>query len=66
MARYEIPPNVGKVRVAMGAGGIFMVWNGKQGKGEFAVPCRTRKQAEDVAGIINRREHKGTIDVLSK
>ena len=65
MATYTIPKNLGKVKVAMGLGNLYMVWNGKQGKGEFAIPCRTRKQAEEVAKIINSKQHDGTIEVLS-
>ncbi|MDB5171619.1 MAG: hypothetical protein JWN51_392 [Phycisphaerales bacterium] len=65
MANYTIPKNVGKVRVAMGLGGRFMVWNGKQGKDEFSIACRTRKQAEEVAKIINSKQHGGEIEVLS-
>ena len=65
MARYSIPPNVGKVRVAMALGGKFAVWNGKQGKHEFRILCRTRKQAEEVAQKINTKEHDGQIEVLS-
>lgn len=64
MARYDVPKNVGKVRVAMGLGGKYMVWNGKQGRGEFAIPCRSRKQAEQIAMIINRKQHSGQIEVL--
>jgi hypothetical protein len=65
MARYEIPQNVGKVRVAMGLGGKFTVWNGKQGQHEFVIGCRNRKQAEEIARKINRREHDGEIEVSS-
>ena len=65
MARYTIPKNLGKVRVAMGLGNLYMVWNGKQGKGEFSIPCRTRKQAEEVAKIINSKQHDGEIEVLN-
>ena len=65
MARYEIPSNVGKVRVAMALGGRFAVWNGKQGKHEFRILCRTRKQAEEIAVKINRKEHEGFVEVLS-
>lgn len=63
MPKYTIPPNTGKVRVAMGLGGTYKVWNGKQGKNEFAITCRTRKQAEEIAQKINRREHNGEIVV---
>lgn len=64
MARYEIPPNAGKVRVAMGVAGTYAVWNGKQGKHEFKILVRTRAQAEEVARIINSREHDGFVEVL--
>ena len=63
MPRYTIPPNTGKVRVAMGLGGKFTVWNGKQGKNEFVIVCRDRKQANDVAERINRKQHDGEIIV---
>lgn len=49
----------------MGLGNLYMVWNGKQGKGEFSIPCRTRKQAEEVAKIINSKQHDGEIEVLN-
>jgi hypothetical protein len=64
MALYSVPSNTGKVRVAMFLGGKFAVWNGKHGKNEFRILCKDRKQAEQVAGIINRREHNGSIEVL--
>jgi hypothetical protein len=64
MARYSIPPNTGKVRVAMGVAGTFAIWNGKQGKNEFRILVRTRKQAEEVCRIINTRQHDGSIEVL--
>ena len=65
MAKYTIPENTGKVRVSMFLGGKFAVWNGKHDKKhEFRIVCRDRKQATEVAGIINRREHDGTIEVL--
>jgi hypothetical protein len=64
MARYNIPPNSGKVRVAMGVAGTYAVWNGKQGKNEFKILVRTRAQAEELARIINSKEHDGTVEVL--
>ena len=63
MARYEIPQNIGKVRVAMALGGKYAVWNGKQGRGEFRIVCRNRKEAQEIVGRINRREHAGFIEV---
>ncbi len=64
MARYEIPQNAGKVRVAMGVGGTYAVWNGKQGKHEFKILVRSRRKAEEVAKYINSKKHDGTIEVL--
>ena len=63
MARYEIPEKVGKVRVAMALGGKFAVWNGKQGEGEFRIVCRNRKEAQEIADKINRKDHDGSIEV---
>ena len=63
MPKYKVPPNTGKVRVAMGVGGAFAVWNGKQGKNEFRILVRTRKQAEELAKIINEKKHDGEVDV---
>ncbi len=63
MARYEIPQNIGKVRVAKTLGGKFAVWNGRQGPGEFRIVCRNRKEAADIAGQINRKAHPGFIEV---
>jgi hypothetical protein len=63
MAKYTIPLNTGKVRVAMTLGHRITVWNGKQGKGEFVIVCRNRKQAAEVAEKINRKLHDGEIVV---
>ena len=65
MARHTIPPDVGKVRVAVAIGGKWAVWNGKQGRGEFRILVRNRKQAEEVAKIINEKRHSGEIEVWS-
>ncbi len=64
MATYTIPKNLGKVKLAVGLGNLWMVWNGKQGTGEFRIRCRTRKQAEEVVKIINEKRHNGEIEVL--
>jgi hypothetical protein len=63
MPSYKIPQNSGKVRVAMALGGRYTVWNGKQGQHEFVIPCRDRKQAEEVAEKINKKQHEGEIYV---
>jgi hypothetical protein len=63
MPRYEIPPKTGKVRVAMGLGGTYSVWNGKHGKDEFVIACRTRKMATEIAEKINKKQHNGEIVV---
>ncbi|MDB5327926.1 MAG: hypothetical protein JWM57_3495 [Phycisphaerales bacterium] len=65
MARYSIPPNTGKVRVATYHGGVFAAWNGKQGKNEFKILCRSKKQAEEICAIVNGKKHDGFIEVLS-
>jgi hypothetical protein len=64
MARYTVPPNTGKVRVAMGQAGTFAVWNGKQGKDEFRILVRMQKTAEAIKQVINSRQHFGVIDVV--
>jgi len=63
MARHVIPKNLGKVRVAMSVAGTYAVWNGKTGKGEFRILVRTRKQAEEIAKMINEKRHEGIIEV---
>jgi hypothetical protein len=63
MARYDIPQNIGKVKLAMALGGKFAVWNGKQGRGEFRIVCRNRKEAQELVNRINRKEHQGFIEV---
>ena len=63
MARYDVPQNIGKVRVAMGMGGKYTVWNGKQGKHEFSITCRNRKQAEEVVKLLNSKDRPKEIEV---
>ena len=63
MPTYKIPPNTGKVRVAMTLGHRYTVWNGKQGQHEFVIGCRNRKQAEEIAKKINAKDHDGEISV---
>ena len=63
MTRIAIPKNIGKVRVAMGLGGRFTVWNGKQGRDEFVINCRNRKHAEELCRKSNAKVHNGEIDV---
>jgi hypothetical protein len=63
MPRIKVPQNAGKVRVAMALGGKFTVWNGKQGQHEFAITCRNRKQAEELAKLINSKKHGGEVVV---
>jgi hypothetical protein len=60
---YDIPQNVGKVRVAMMSGGKYTVWNGKQGRHEFAIVCRNRKQAEEIVKIMNGKDRPKQIEV---
>lgn len=63
MARYSVPPNIGKVRVVMALAGRFAVWNGKTGRHEFRIIVRTKQQAEEVARMINEKKHDGQIEV---
>lgn len=63
MAQYVIPPNTGKVKIVMGLGGTYVVWNGKQGKNEFRIPCRTKKTAQEVVKIVNEKLHNGSVEV---
>ena len=63
MPRIEVPLNVGKVRVAMGIGGKYTVWNGKQGKNEFSIACRNRKEAEALAARINQKGRSTEIEL---
>lgn len=63
MATIKVPQNIGKVRVAMGLGGKYTVWNGKQGQHEFAIVCRDRKQAEEIAKLLNSKPRPAEINV---
>ena len=63
MSRLTVPKNIGKVRVAMGVGGRYMVWNGKQGKYEFSITCRNRKEAEAIAAKLNQKNRPLEIEV---
>ena len=61
--RIQVPKNIGKVRVAMGLGGKYTVWNGKQGKHEFSIVCRNRKEAEEIATKLNQKDRPSEIVV---
>jgi len=43
----------------MTLGGKWTVWNGKQGQHEFVIILRNRKQANEIARIINSKQHNG-------
>lgn len=62
MAKVKIPPNAGKVKVAMTLGGKWTVWNGKQGPNEFVIVLKNRRQANEVAQIINSKQHNGEVE----
>jgi hypothetical protein len=47
----------------MALGGKYAVWNGKQGKHEFAIVCRDRRQAEEIAKLLNSKDRPKEIDV---
>ena len=61
--RHDVPPNIGKVRVAVTLGNKYVVWNGKQGPGEFKLLCRDKRQATKVAEQVNQLRDGGTIEV---
>jgi hypothetical protein len=61
MAKYTIPEDVGKVRVAMTLGNKITVWNGKQGRGEFTIVCKTKKKAQELCDLINNKKQRGEI-----
>ena len=61
--RVQIPQNIGKVKVAMALGGKYAVWNGKQGKNEFYILVRNKKQAQELVELINSKQHGGEIEV---
>lgn len=63
MATYDIPSNIGKVRVAMFLGNKYAVWNGKQGRGEFRIIVRTRKQAEELVKLLNSKPRPKQIEI---
>jgi hypothetical protein len=63
VAKVVVPLNVGKVRVAMGIGGRYSVWNGKHGKHEFSIGCRNRKEAEELAAKINQKGRSAEVEV---
>jgi|GEM_PF-6549044 len=47
----------------MGGAGTFCVWNGKHGKNEFRIHVRKRETAEQLAKLINSKQHGGSVDV---
>jgi hypothetical protein len=61
--KVQIPANIGKVKVAMAVGGKYAVWNGKQGKDEFYILVRTKRQAQELVDLINSKQHGGEIEV---
>jgi hypothetical protein len=61
--KHEVPPNIGKVRVAVTLGNKYVVWNGKQGRGEFKIACRDKRQAAQLAQQINQLREGGTVEV---
>jgi hypothetical protein len=63
MAKYKIPPNIGRVRVSVTLGNKFTCWNGKYGKDEWFIVCKNRKQAAEICEKINKKQHDGEIVV---
>ncbi len=49
----------------MAVGGKYAVWNGKDDrKHELLILCRDKKQATELARIINNKEHDGEIEIV--
>jgi len=61
--KHEVPANIGKVRVAVTLGNKYVVWNGKQGRGEFRIACKDKRQATQLAQQINQLREGGTVEV---
>ncbi len=61
MAKIEVPKKCGRVRVAVTQGNKYVVWNGKQGRGEFGIICRNKRQAQELCEKINTKDHDGTV-----
>lgn len=64
MPSFEVPKNLGKVRMVMALGNKYAVWNGKDGKAKFLVECRTKKAAQEIVRRLNTKDHDGTIRVM--
>lgn len=48
----------------MALGGKYAVWNGKDDwKHQLLIYCRDKKHAQEVARIINNKEHDGEIEI---
>lgn len=61
MARYLIPQNAGHFRIEIARAGNSIVINDKTGKNQIIIPCRDRKQAEELCDRLNRGDHDGEI-----
>lgn len=64
MATYSIPSNSGKFIVVVARGGFFSVWNRKHGKMNVEIPCKTKKQADEICKRLNAKDHDGKISVV--
>ena len=62
-AEVQIPPNTGKVRVAMAPGGTYASGTASMERTNSASLVRGRKQAEELAKLINERKHNGEVEV---
>lgn len=64
MPSFEVPKNIGRVRMVMALGNRYAVWNGKDRKEKFLVECRTKKAAQEIVRRINEKDHDGKITVV--
>ncbi len=64
MAIYQVPKYAGgQFHVRKSYAGTPMVWNGKTGKNKLVIPCRDRKQAEEVCQKLNTGDHNGAMRI---
>jgi hypothetical protein len=63
MAKKTIPKNPGRFRVITAMGSNYLVINDRTGKSQVTIPCRSKKQAEEIRGRLNAGDHHGEIIV---
>jgi hypothetical protein len=61
MARIQIPDNPGQFRVIKSYAGTPLIINDKTGKKRITIPCKTRKQADELCERLNSGNHDGQV-----